>query len=205
MLHKASEKYFLRSTGACIWHKWNCIYTFGYGLLSLVMADRGQTVTVVRVDWENTVVMAVLVLSIFVIICIISNSIFQWPSRNLDRTLVHLDADTIHKPSFNETHKLFGDTLYDWSNNHALHLWHTMWPNRYPDMYTLTPEDIKTLNTTFGQVARYVYYNSSELIDWIDPAQCMSCNSHHYKQATFRRNYGNSIIIIGLLGPKKKF
>jgi hypothetical protein len=73
--------------------------------------------------------------------------------------LIHTEEDTFHKPNWKNTKWLYSEGfLYDWSRNYAVHLWYRFHKKDH------TPEDIKTINTTMGELFRFIYYGSPELI-----------------------------------------
>ncbi|KAJ8319641.1 hypothetical protein KUTeg_002807 [Tegillarca granosa] len=72
--------------------------------------------------------------------------------------LVHVEEKTLNYPSGPEYHLLYKE-LYDYSKNYAMHLWYENWKGKY------NPDNIKKLNTTFGRVARSIYYNTTDFVD----------------------------------------
>ncbi len=64
---------------------------------------------------------------------------------------IHIEESSLQKPAYNEPHKLFTHG-YDWSNNYAIHVWKRR--GRVPDR----PEELQGLNTTLGEVMRYIMY-----------------------------------------------
>ena len=76
--------------------------------------------------------------------------------------LVHVENDTIHKPSWEgpERRKLFDDgVFYNWTaRNYAVHLWYRFHNVDYD------PESIKRLNKTVGQIFRYIFYGKSDML-----------------------------------------
>ena len=82
-------------------------------------------------------------------------------------TTVHLEVDKLHKPNWQEIDQIVGPKIYDWSENYSVHLWYRLWEkNSLWSEWKFTPdaESIKKLNTTFGQIARMIYYGSKEII-----------------------------------------
>ncbi|XP_064651065.1 uncharacterized protein LOC135502288 [Lineus longissimus] len=74
-------------------------------------------------------------------------------------SLIHTEAKSLHRPNWMERKWLYNDgSLYDWSKNYAVHLWY-----RYHKV-DHNPEDIKKLNTTMGELFRYIYYGKKDLI-----------------------------------------
>ena len=72
--------------------------------------------------------------------------------------LIHIEEKTINYPS-GERLDLIYDQVYDWSDNYCIHLWYRL------HSFDHTPNDIKKMNTTFGQLARLIYYGSPDIID----------------------------------------
>ncbi|KAJ8311505.1 hypothetical protein KUTeg_010860 [Tegillarca granosa] len=73
--------------------------------------------------------------------------------------IFHVEERSLVYPSGPDK-RLIHDTVYDWSNNYAIHLWHRTFNTHY------NPESVKMLNTTYGQIARFVLYNNSDLIPY---------------------------------------
>ena len=73
--------------------------------------------------------------------------------------LVHIDWFRIHRPNWFEREYLYSSTkLWDWSDNYAVHLWYRSHNVDYD------PSSIRTLNTTLGELFRFVYYGNSSLL-----------------------------------------
>ena len=111
-----------------------------------------------------------------------------WPFLlQLPSKLVRKCDFSIHKvrggffhPHFNQMDKLFGPTIIDWSNLYTLHTWHNLWRERYeryPQLRHLDENTIKAWNSTFGEVARYVYYGSPNVITWTGLSADGTCSS----------------------------
>ena len=75
--------------------------------------------------------------------------------------LIHVEKDTIHKPNWQAPglRQLYHPgVFYDWqTKNYAVHLWYRK-HNIDHD-----PDSIKQLNTTLGQIFRYIFYGKSDL------------------------------------------
>ena len=78
------------------------------------------------------------------------------------KNLVHTEERSFHRPNWmaHELVQLYKEgNLYDWKkNNYIVHLWirsHTIEHN---------PEDIKTWNTTVGEIFRHIYYGNWNII-----------------------------------------
>ena len=73
--------------------------------------------------------------------------------------LLHIEWDTLHRPSWGELDYLYTPgKLWDWSINYGVHLWYRFHKVEHD------PEDIKTLNTTMGELFRYVYYGTADFV-----------------------------------------
>ena len=71
---------------------------------------------------------------------------------------MHIEPRGLQHPSWAEAEQLF-DWRTEWTNeNYAFHIW-----KRYGNV-PADEEGIKALNTTLGEVMRYVYYGSRELV-----------------------------------------
>lgn len=69
--------------------------------------------------------------------------------------LLHVEPYKLTTPDFIDRHLLF-DGLIDWRHLYVIHIMgHLM------SQSTIGPQNIRTLQTTFGEVMRYVYYGSS--------------------------------------------
>ena len=77
---------------------------------------------------------------------------FQFPE------LIHVEEKTINFPGGKELELIY-DKVYDWHGNYAVHLWYRL------HEFEHNPTDIKTMDTTYGQIARLVYYGNSTLIN----------------------------------------
>ena len=79
-------------------------------------------------------------------------------------SLIHVEEDTINKPNWyiNAIKAVFEKTnAIKWQKNYAIHLW-----NHASREYIKfeNANSIKTMNTTFGEVARHIYYGSPDKI-----------------------------------------
>ena len=72
--------------------------------------------------------------------------------------IVHIEWFTIHRPNWFERDWLYAEgKLWDWSENFAVHLWYRTHDGDYD------PITIRTLNTTVGEIFRFIYYGSPQL------------------------------------------
>ena len=95
---------------------------------------------------------------------------------------VHIEVSSLQHPTWAQS-DLLCEGLYDWSDNFAVHVW-----KRFcfvPE----NPEEIDSLNTTLGEVMRYVYYGSKRLRTSNTGAAIR--NSH------LRRSIANSVDVYG--------
>lgn len=82
---------------------------------------------------------------------------------------IHVEETTLSYPSGPDRYLVY-DAVYDWSKNYAIRMWtKTGNKNASQDPPTREPEffynehSIKRLNSTIGEVLRFVYYRSSKL------------------------------------------
>jgi len=80
--------------------------------------------------------------------------------------LVHVEPYKINRPNFDELDRIWGPNRFNWQDNYALHLWYRIWKDMSPyyDGIEPDPNTIKTMNNTFGEIARTVYYGKAEMI-----------------------------------------
>ena len=74
--------------------------------------------------------------------------------------MIHVEHNSMNHPTWESSgmQQLYGEgDLYDWSNNYCVHLWYRKYD------IDLDPETIKPLNTTVGQLFRYIYYGQLEI------------------------------------------
>ena len=73
--------------------------------------------------------------------------------------LINVEHDSFHTPSWDNKKWLYKQGyLYDFSKSYAVHLWYRSHNIEH------NPDDIKTMNTTMGQLFRYIYYGSTDII-----------------------------------------
>lgn len=73
--------------------------------------------------------------------------------------LVHVEKNTLNYPSGKPNElKLIYEGLYNWTTNYAIHTWFRLYELEHG------PESIKSMNTTYGEICRLVYYGNSRLI-----------------------------------------
>ena len=73
----------------------------------------------------------------------------------------------MHRPNYAELDQLYGEEIIDWSKKYSVHLWNHNPKTLYvAELIKSTPESIKVLNSTFGQIARFVYYGDPNIMKW---------------------------------------
>ena len=71
--------------------------------------------------------------------------------------LVHVEEDTMNRPNSGELRKIYEEHV-EWKTHYAMHLWnHYTWKRAASE----DPQTIKQCNSTFCEVARYIYYNET--------------------------------------------
>ncbi len=73
--------------------------------------------------------------------------------------LLHVEEDTILRPNWGELGYIIGPKRYNWHKNYFIHTYHRLWADKI-----ITPESIKKMNNTFGQITRFIYYGSERLL-----------------------------------------
>ena len=71
--------------------------------------------------------------------------------------LIHIEEKSINYPS-GERLDLIYDKVYEWSDNYCIRVWSSLYNFEH------TPNDIKKMHSTFGQVARRIYYGKPDTI-----------------------------------------
>jgi len=74
--------------------------------------------------------------------------------------LIHVEETSLNRPNWqaDEVRTLYLGH-YDWSQNYAIHVWQRSAPSKIPQV----PEDINQLNSTLGQISRFILYGSKEI------------------------------------------
>ena len=73
--------------------------------------------------------------------------------------LVHIEWFNLFRPNWGERHWLYEDgKLWDWSENLAVHLYYREHNVEYD------PNTIRALNTTAGEIFRFIYYGSPKVL-----------------------------------------
>lgn len=78
-------------------------------------------------------------------------------------SLIHVDENRLNYPGGNLL-KMIYNRIYNWTNNYAMHLWYRVYSQTNTTILEFSPDNIKTLNSTFGELARRTFYGSPELI-----------------------------------------
>ena len=71
---------------------------------------------------------------------------------------IHIEMTKLQCPSWKNLEYLYGNKSYPWKDNYAIHLWHRM-EIFMKRNFTITPESIQSMNSTYGQVARHIYHS----------------------------------------------
>ncbi|ESN91926.1 hypothetical protein HELRODRAFT_194482 [Helobdella robusta] len=81
--------------------------------------------------------------------------------------LVHLDENKLNRPNFDELDVIWGEGRFDWRSNYAVHTWYRLWKSQSPFYHGVEPNEvnIKTWNSSFGEMARSVLYGGSKMMD----------------------------------------
>lgn len=73
--------------------------------------------------------------------------------------LIHIDWFAINRPNWFERDWLYTPgKFWDWSGNLAIHLWYQSYNVDHD------PHSIRTLNTTVGEIFRYIYYGKPHIL-----------------------------------------
>lgn len=81
--------------------------------------------------------------------------------------LVHVETSRLNRPNFMELDQLWGSGRFDWQSNYAVHTWYRIWRDKSPYFKGVEPNEnnIRTWNTTFGEIVRSVLYGTKHLLD----------------------------------------
>jgi len=71
--------------------------------------------------------------------------------------LLHVEPYKFTTPDWKDRHKLW-DQVIDWKDLYVIHVM------GHDTNDSSSPESIRTINSTFGEVMRFIYYGSSKLI-----------------------------------------
>ena len=75
----------------------------------------------------------------------------------------HVEKTKLHRPNYMELDQIWGRTMYNWTDNYTVHTWIRKAMGSYLRDYP-SPESIKSMKSTYGELARVVYYGSPDLI-----------------------------------------
>ena len=88
---------------------------------------------------------------------------FQLHIKHTD--IVHVETESINHPNWHlkGLSKIF-DPIgqgggFDWKKNYAVHLWNQFSANKVRE----TPESIRKMNSSYGQIARRIYYGNEDM------------------------------------------
>ncbi|XP_077999718.1 uncharacterized protein LOC144452492 [Glandiceps talaboti] len=77
---------------------------------------------------------------------------------------IHTELNSMVKPSYQNWRTLFFDKFI-WKEGHfTFHIWMRTFRSEYPDV-EFTPDYIKHLDSSFGEMCRFIYYGNSSIID----------------------------------------
>ena len=71
---------------------------------------------------------------------------------------IHIEMTKLQRPSWKNLEYLYGNKSYPWKDNYTIHLWHRM-EIFMKRNFTITPESIQSMNSTYGHVARHIYHS----------------------------------------------
>jgi len=74
--------------------------------------------------------------------------------------LIHVEETSLNQPNWREMNKIYFE-IYNWSNNYAMHIWQMY--TRKGVIVPQEPRDVDRLNTTLGEITRYILYGSKGL------------------------------------------
>ena len=74
--------------------------------------------------------------------------------------LVHVEKTKLHRPNFDEIDKMWGPNTWPLQENYALHLWYRRWTNSKYFHGEPNSDNIKTWNSTFGEIARMILFGN---------------------------------------------
>ena len=74
--------------------------------------------------------------------------------------IIHINWLHIQRPNWEEKRWLFEvGKLWDWRQNYAIHFW-----SKGRKQIDYNPDNIRTLNSTLGEVFRHIYYGNSDIL-----------------------------------------
>lgn len=79
--------------------------------------------------------------------------------------LVHVEKRSMHRPNYRQLEKIYGADIVNWEDNYSVHLWYRVW--KKSKLYKEEPNEIniRTMNSTFGQIARRILYGTTDFIN----------------------------------------
>lgn len=82
-----------------------------------------------------------------------------WNLANRYPNLVYVEREKLLKPNFKHLDQLYGKIIFPWKNQITMHLWYRL-AKQWNFLNTEPNEiNIKSMNTTFGQMAKYIYFD----------------------------------------------
>ena len=78
--------------------------------------------------------------------------------------LVYLEPDKIQQPNFEHMDQIWSsDATFDWQEHYVVHTLHRLAGRLFLNVPIINPRTIKFMNSTFGQMARNIYYGSPDI------------------------------------------
>ncbi|XP_070534419.1 uncharacterized protein [Ptychodera flava] len=79
--------------------------------------------------------------------------------------LLHIEPHSMVNPPYTEWKKLFLNN-YNWKVGHfTIHVWFRTFRNNVPEASDFNPDNIRNLDTAFGEMCRYMYYGSPDIFE----------------------------------------
>ncbi|CAH1799558.1 unnamed protein product, partial [Owenia fusiformis] len=95
--------------------------------------------------------------------------------------LIHVEKTSLLRPSWMDAKILF-QGHYNWTENYAIHIWHRDY-KAIGGYFPHCPEDLYDLDTTLGEVMRYVLFGNSTLLS-VNPMNTTNHNSTRHMNVT---------------------
>ncbi|XP_070532906.1 uncharacterized protein [Ptychodera flava] len=81
------------------------------------------------------------------------------------KDLLHIEPDSLIKPNNMEWKQLFLEN-YNWREGHfTIHVWFRRFRRKNPKARDFTSDNVKQLNSTLGELCRYIYYGNPDIIE----------------------------------------
>ncbi len=93
------------------------------------------------------------------------SSIYPTQLARRNPHLIHIEETTLLRPNWQELDHIIGPRLCKWRTKYTLHTYPRSWHSYNSSInWVISAESIKKMDSTFGQVARYIYYGNDDLI-----------------------------------------